>query len=405
MTPNSTSASLKFHKGVAQSQGFRATSLSIFNNVDPDVLLREIVQNSLDAARERDDVGHADVRFQFERVQLSDIPSIDVYQNRFRAALDTQRRLNSAQQAESITKGIQSELNKETTSVLWVMDNGVGLSPENMHRLLSDGQSNKGSAESTGSYGNGHMTMFPASNLRYLLYGGVFQKPEGNKPRRICAGHVILATHQLDEQNYGPDGFLVEKLNNDLFQPFDFYADSSIAPVIQHKLNEIERDFGTGALVGIVAFNSFNSQSASAEIVATIKRVVATHFTPAIYDDNLRVSITELDGNTHKVASGDLRSILDLGKSQKRRRHKTIGPSGQQAWQSLETLDSHYRHEVATDFGTVKLNFRTLSKTTDSAGGGGGGELMYTFLETGCGYRIRSLCSIGNLPSRTRLAH
>ena len=78
------------------------------------------------------------------------------------------------------------------------------------------------------------MTSFPASNLRYLLYGGVFNPEKqtlrsgDNTSNKLFAGHTILATHLYKEKNeekiFGKDGFLVDELiKNDLFDRFQFY--------------------------------------------------------------------------------------------------------------------------------------------------------------------------------------
>ena len=71
--------------------------------------------------------------------------------------------------------------------------------------MLSDGTSAKQDA-ATGSYGNGHMVAVPASDLRYVLYGGV--KREGT---RIGAGHAVLASHTRagDGHHRDADGYLV----------------------------------------------------------------------------------------------------------------------------------------------------------------------------------------------------
>ena len=73
-----------------------------------------------------------------------------------------------------------------------MLDNGIGLNEQRMNALLSDGVSVK-EGNATGTYGNGHHTAIPASDLRYVLYGGVTASGE-----RIGAGHAVLASHIED---------------------------------------------------------------------------------------------------------------------------------------------------------------------------------------------------------------
>ena len=80
-----------------------------------------------------------------------------------------------------------------------MLDNGVGLNEQRMNALLSDGLSVK-EGGATGTYGNGHSTAIPASDLRYVLYGGV--TADGQK---TGAGHAVIASH-LAEGEAAPSG-------------------------------------------------------------------------------------------------------------------------------------------------------------------------------------------------------
>lgn len=376
-------AHLKFDPA-AQPQGFRPTGLSIFNNVDPDTLIREIVQNSIDAARakKRDQIH---VQFQIESVPYSDIPAIHEYQERFRCACESQRQANSLTQAESITNAIENQLEGEEILILWVTDNGIGLTPDNMDRLLSDGQSQKGSADSTGSYGNGHMTMFPASNLRYLLYGGIFSEAQDGA-ERIIAGHTILASHVYDNENCGANGYLVNNFTNDLFSRFVYFQNDQVPKLLNRKLDELRLRFDSGALIGIVGFNRFNATDHDDDVVEIIERVVASHFTPAIHSGDLCVAVQQTDGTEHRIHSSDLRHILKRESHRQRRRHNSIGPSGLHAWQTLGTLASTYSESLETSAGTIDIQFRPL-RSNNGEEFTRGGVQTYSYSEMGCGFR------------------
>ena len=101
-----------------------------------------------------------------------------------------------AGQAELVVRRIREALDSSAVDVLTVLDNGVGLNEQRMNALLSDGVSVK-EANATGTYGNGHSTAIPASDLRYVLYGGV---SEGGK--RIGSGHAVLASDHLISSSF-----------------------------------------------------------------------------------------------------------------------------------------------------------------------------------------------------------
>ena len=73
-------ANLYFGRG--EISGFTAAGITGFSDLNPTAIVREIMQNSLDAAREaRRDV--ARIRFEMERQNLTDVPGIQQYRNVF----------------------------------------------------------------------------------------------------------------------------------------------------------------------------------------------------------------------------------------------------------------------------------------------------------------------------------
>ncbi len=344
--------------------GFRASGLSSYNNVDPHTVVRELVQNSLDAAMAaKRDVVH--MAFELEDLCRSRIPARSAYRKHFRSAVETQRKTGNLKQAQPIVEAMKTSLGADRVPVLWVFDNGIGLNDKGMEDLLGDGQSGKADESTAGSYGNGHMTSFPASDLRYVIYGGVHDQG------RTASGHAILATHVLDHTVYGEDGFLAEQLHSDdLFNRFVF-PDGSDIPILKEKLDWIEEEFGTGAAVGILGFNSFNRFESNGEVLEAIETVVATHFTPLIKERTMVVDLW-IDGVYQRAVEADaLPAILEKRKERKRRDKNSIGPSGRQAWDALETLASEYRQNIETACGTVRVHMRQLER-----GVGGGTHLQ-----------------------------
>ena len=346
--------------------GFRSSGLSAYNNVDPHTVVRELVQNSLDAAAkaERDVVR---VVFEIDEVAASEVPAQPDYREHLRCAVDTQRRKGNLEQARSIVEAMESSIKAAHVPVLWVMDNGVGLEDQGMEDLLGDGQSGKADESSAGSYGNGHMTSFPASDLRYVVYGGV------HSGGRTVSGHAILASHQFGKEVCGEDGYLANKVRpNNLFNRFDF-SDGSNTRLVKEKLDQVEATFGTGSVVGILGFNRFNRFSNDAEVARVIEAVVATHFTPVIRDGGMEITLRLPGGKERTIDGLALEGVLEERRHRERRDRNSIGPSGRQAWETLETLGPTYRHTIETQAGKVRFHFRTLPR------GSGGGTHVQLF--------------------------
>ena len=182
--------------------------------------MRELIQNALDAARAAK-VRTARVRFELTRVRRSAIPGIDHYEQTFAKAIKSQREMSGgslARQAELVVDRIQGTLDQDEVDVLTVFDNGIGLDESRMNALLSDGVSIKDGG-ATGTYGNGHATAIPASDLRYVLYAGV--TADG---KRIGSGHAVLASHYVKGHKHllGGDGFFVREFRAGHASLFDY---------------------------------------------------------------------------------------------------------------------------------------------------------------------------------------
>ena len=346
--------------------GFRASGLSAYNNVDPHTVIRELVQNSLDAGRK---AKRKPVRvvFEIDEIDVKRIPARSEYREHLQSAIDTQKKKGNFEQSRSIVEAMESSIGVARVPVLWVLDNGVGLDDQGMEDLLGDGQSGKADESSAGSYGNGHMTSFPASDLRYVVYGGV------HKGGRTVSGHAILASHVFGKKVYGEDGYLARKIRpNDLFDRFDF-SDGAKTPLLNQKLDRVEERFGTGSVVGILGFNRFNRFTNDEDVRRVVETVVATHFTPVIRDGGMEVSTSVAGGRERTIEASELKGILEGRRERERRDRNSIGPSGRQAWETLGTLAPAHRHTIETGAGKVRFHFRTLPR------GGGGGTHVQLF--------------------------
>ena len=341
------------HSG--KMSGFRSSGISAYNNVDPHTVIRELVQNALDASMQ---AGRDVVRvvFEIEHVPTSAIPARSEYRDHLDSAIETQREIGNLKQAQSIIEAMRASIRASTVPVLWALDNGVGLDAEGMEKLLGDGHSGKADESTAGSYGNGHMTSFPASDLRFVVYGGVH---EGG---RTVSGHAILASHKLGDTVHGEDGYIAKEVRaNDLFGRFEFF-DGSEFRVIRNQLDWIEAEFETGSAVGILGFNGFNRCRNDDEVLRVIETVVATHFAPLVRDGLMEVQLWVDGAHGRTVDASALEEILARRKERERRDRNSIGPNGRQAWDTLETLNPEHHHTIETKAGKVRFHFRTLPR-------------------------------------------
>ena len=152
---------------------FTSGAANAYSDTVPDVVVRELIQNSLDAWRELDAASAGEcarISFHLDKLTVDDIPGIEDY----RLALDNAESFMREQhpdsppaQAEGIVARMRRALDAEYVDVLTVTDNGAGLTRKAMWGLLSDGQSVKSGA-SGGAIGNGHFTAF--SGIRASLH-------------------------------------------------------------------------------------------------------------------------------------------------------------------------------------------------------------------------------------------
>ena len=74
-------------------EGFTAAGVQGFSELNPAVLVRELIQNSLDAVRE-DKRSKAVVHFEMEEITpLADVPAIDAYRRAVKKAEQDQRKI------------------------------------------------------------------------------------------------------------------------------------------------------------------------------------------------------------------------------------------------------------------------------------------------------------------------
>ena len=313
--------------------GFTPTGVSGFNDLQPGVVVRELLQNALDAAVAAGE-STAIVHFAVRTVRTADIPGCDEYRDALGSAVESQTRrsVNGTlpDNAQQVVDTITAALDRDTCSVLVILDNGIGLDTTSMDALLSDGTSAKQDA-ATGSYGNGHMVAIPASDLRYVLYGGVKQDAT-----RIGAGHAVLASHTRagDGHHRDADGYLVRGFGGGgEGHLYDYAAGKAVPPLIQRELDVVAERWGHGTAVVVPAFNSFREQRTTLWDLVSLS--AACSFFAAVHHGRLRIEVAEPGTSSVRVLDSEtLAAVLEYHKERKRRRSRSA-PLGRKSLRCL----------------------------------------------------------------------
>ena len=353
------SATLKFGDATS-NEGFTPYNTSSFSDLRPARIVRELIQNSLDAAVEAGE-DTAIVRFQVDKISRREIPDAKGYENAFKKAVEYQAKINhgklpdAAQQVVAqITSGLK-DLDDGKAALLSIMDNGIGLDTRRMNSLLGDGASAKPS-DSSGSYGNGHLAPMPLSDIRYMLYGGVTQDGE-----RIVCGRTILANHPGQGELKAAEGYLVNSFRNGLDGNLYDFIGKPYPRVISKRLKSICSEWGHGCAVMIPVFNKFKSGSTS--LWEIVSKVAAYNFCAAIYRGKLRIEVND-DGDTSILNKKTLSEVLEQDKERVRVARSDsffegLRPSGKNAYQILRTLADHARQHIKVSGGAVHLSLMT----------------------------------------------
>lgn len=331
-------------------EGFASKAVSSDNDANPSVIVRELIQNSLDAGRL---VGREQVQvdFVFSDIAVKDIPGIDAYRSAFNAARQTHP--TATETAEAQIERITEGLAQDRVPVLQVLDNGVGLDTQRMNALLGDGLTNKSGSEalSAGSYGLGHFTAFPACDLQYILYGGVTADNI-----RTMSAHAILAAHFEDQSGkdlLGKDGYYITGVGNgDIHNRYRFPQNENIPKAISRVLDGIRTRHGRGSAVLLLAFNNFRDNG---DPVDAVMRVAARHFFPVIRSGGLVVR-TVSDGETRTLDEPMASRLLEAGSTERRTTTDTI--NGNKAYAAWRTLNLGESLVAKTTFGDVDLYLR-----------------------------------------------
>ena len=339
------------HFGPGTSSGFTPAGIAAFDNLRPAAVVRELIQNALDAARIARALP-ARVRFQLTRTRRKAIPGMVNYEKAFATAIKTQREMARgalARQAELVVARIQGALERDEVDVLTVLDNGVGLNEELMNALLSDGVSIK-DGNATGTYGNGHATAIPASDLRYVLYAGV--TADG---KRIGSGHAVLASHTARGQRHprSADGFFIRDFQAGNGKLFVYSRGPGLSGLISEALKQIKEETVHGSAVIIPAFNNFLESDSLWDMVS---HAASANFFVAIEERQLEVTVEDrrpgCDGTSFTLNRATLPEVLRAHESKQR---APAFLNGRRAFEAHRAYRTGERHRIATSAGEIDI--------------------------------------------------
>lgn len=325
---------LVFQSG--QPQGFSTLTTTQWDG-KPEPIIRELLQNCLDAAAEID-VEQAEVDFEIRRVPLDQVPGIQSYRGHFDDAV-AQREAETQSRAEKrVIDRIRRILDTDTVRLLVCRDNGVGLDRDRMGRILTQGNTSKDKG-GAGAFGIGHLTAFAGSDLRYVLYAGRWGDQDG-EVHEIASGHAILASRALHngEGGLGGDGFWLHGEEATLFHQSP-YPDRA-PPLLQEELDQLA---DTGSVVCIAGFNNFRSEADPAQAIA---QVAAKNFLVAIWEGKMVVRVRDESGDETVVMRDTLGEILAQEKGKKRGAQTGRWLPGAQAYQAWQTLNGGVPFEL-----------------------------------------------------------
>lgn len=88
----SNDAKIHFRSGIEYA-GFSSSATSNATNADATTVIRELIQNSLDAAKEKNRE-HAHIKFTIEKVKQESLPGFSDLHKSFLSAVSTQKKIN-----------------------------------------------------------------------------------------------------------------------------------------------------------------------------------------------------------------------------------------------------------------------------------------------------------------------
>ena len=290
--------------------------------------IRELMQNSLDASRDAEN-SKCEINVYIETVQTNQIPNIAEYGEVLEKAIQTEKNRGSFNaNSKQRVLPIQNALEEKNLKVLMFSDNGIGMRQEHLEAILTGGVSIKGSEESGGSFGVGHLSSYSLSLLRYVLYATKY-KDNVNGTKTLFTGSPILAGYRDKKgAQRGNRGRIVQKWPEDEMDPkFDYPEESP--DFIKSKIKNLDR----GTIVAVLGLSENWGDEAEYAIVS--------NFFHAIAHGGLSVNIHQ-DGTQKEISDDAVEQLIAARKGNKRAQGESIlsGSAVYQAWQAVKEKQS-----------------------------------------------------------------
>lgn len=350
-------AKLAFPDDNGPPQGFATTHVDR-EHTSAETVVRELLQNSLDAAR-----GKSSVEIHHVAVDIADIPWIDDFREAFECASIEWRDRGQGPPGENAVTRIERALASDKINCLVCVDDGVGITPDALMSLYGTGATTKQEG-GRGSVGQGHLTAFAFSDLRYVLYAGRAR----SSSRATFGGHAILATHvtgtgQGRRQN-SADGFIVEETIGQLRLWDDEH--SSCVQEIPSLLSAWLPEERAGSAVMVTAFAPPGDDRVGNGREVVVESA-AMNFVVAIADRELSVVFRDGESSVRLASASELERILEGVKGRKWRAAHSFGPSGALAHRAWLAVQNGQQLGLPDDerFGGVRIWFRRLTEPDD----------------------------------------
>ncbi len=376
-------AELRFGSDPGAAFGFDSSTVQR-ESVSDESVIRELVQNSLDATKNSNGLK---VFFCLSHIPRTDIPHISEYEQAFFAARSFWSQHDLGPTSKACVTRIEKMLDRTEIPCLVCSDDGEGIDPAAIRSLYGEGATTK-PGQGRGSVGKGHLTAFSPSDLRLVLYAGRHAVHDFDGRASTFGAHAVLATHRNDDntEQYSPHGYVMPPPQQ---QESLFVSDAGGVPHIPPLLDRWLPDGGrTGSAVVIVGYRPLSGHAARTAGDDDIRDMVFTsvvkNFTVALHQGDIAVafgppgSATRSEPLDKTTAAEFLRSVS----SQQRRTRGSQGPAGRYAnrvWQTLDRPDAELGPEklagearrakadaASVDWSGVRVWFRKLKPSDRS---------------------------------------
>lgn len=312
-------------------EGFTDLNVGYRSKESAHQIVRELLQNSLDAQSNRAESVNVNIDVTF--CSKSDIPDIEGYQAAFDASRSAHNRTGDD---KKIINAISKSLDDEKVRVLFCRDDGRGMNSREMNNLLSIAVSEKEDGLA-GSYGLGHLFAFRASDLSYILYASVSKRGE-----TIVSGEVQLASHKLGEHYRHKVGHYALSIDMDGDKPVRKFS-SEVPKLLKDQVEKIRNSAtGTGTVVAILGFNNFNLSPS--EVSGAVLNCAARNFFTALHEGTMKLKV-KIGKRIETLAQNNVGKRLETERDAKRgsaRGHL----SGSRAWKAYLALSKGEKIDV-----------------------------------------------------------